>query len=246
MLAAASLSSIACARQPIAVLDVLRPSVNANTTSFVLYDDGLVIYASRNTDSSHPYLFAKLTKEELTELSPPASLLSLKREYETFPASDVPMYRLLFVAEGHISGIRILGFLRQKRECGTCKLAPLPKPLDEYLGKIVEYSSARAAAWQPQQIQLEIAPENSVRPMLQWPEKWPGVPSAAAIKLKSPAGWYCLNLPGDDWPTLHTLLNRMQRDHTISISGSTWSIVSTHFVLPGERKWDPVGACHSG
>ena len=243
-IAVAAISGAAFARQPIAVLDALWPSFNGNSTSFVLYDDGLVIYTSNKRGSLQPYLSARLTKDELAKIFPPASLLSLKREYSTDPSTDVPSYRLLFTVGKQHSGVRVLGFLRQANDCGQCKLAPLPRALDTYLGKIIKYSNERASPWQPQSIQLEIAPEDSIRPKFQWKVGWPDVRSSAATKLNSPEGWYCLKLPGTDWPSLHELLVKMSRDDTVMIDGKGWSIVSTRFMLPNEQLWKPIGACH--
>lgn len=245
-LAAASLSCVAFARQPIAVLDVLQQSDNANTTSFVLYDDGLVIYASKSPDSLHPYLFANLTRSELQKIAPPSALLSLKREYITFNASDVPLYRLLFTASGQRSGVRILGFLRQTGDWHPGELTPLPSALDSYIGNIVNFSNPRAEPWQPPSIEVEISPE-SAKPVAKWPQNWPSLNSATKVKFDPPGlgpDWYCIRLPGKDLIALHHFAESLGSDGTFAMNGKTWGIVHTRFVLPEEDRWHPIGACH--
>lgn len=247
LFAAAGMSFAAYARQPIVALDALQPwMANGNSTSFVLYDDGLVIYASKAPHSLHPYMQARLTKEELAELSPPASLLDLKHGYVTLHASDVPEYRLhLTVGTSH-SEISVLGFLRQIGGCGHCQLAPLPTALDEYLGKIIRYSNPRAAPWQPEEMQLEIAPAPG-RPTAKWPDNWPDLKSAMVIKTDFPDNspdWYCLTVPGKDWAELYRFTQSIGHDGTFIMDDKTWSIVQTRFVLSEERQWDPIGACH--
>lgn len=246
LFAVAGTSPAACAGQPIVVLDALQPWVsNGNSTSFVLYDDGLVIYASKESSSLRPYLQARLSKTELAALSPPSSLLSLKHDYATLPASDVPEYRLYFIAEGHRSVISIWGFLRQTGACGNCPLAPLPAALDGYLGKIIQYSNPQAKPWQPQSVQLEIEPASG-RPAAKWPNNWPGLKSAMLIKTDFPdtPDWYCVTVPGKDWEELHGFVQSIGPNGTFTMDDKTWSIIQMRFMMPEEREWDPIGACH--
>jgi hypothetical protein len=246
LFAIASMTFAACAGQPIVVLDVSQQGApNGNSTAFVLYDDGLVIYASKESDSLHPYLQARLTKAELAELSPPSSLLSLKRGYITFPASDVPEYRLHFTIGKRRAEISVLGFLRQTGGCGNCRLTPLPAALDGYLGKIIQYSNPQAKPWQPQAVQLEIAPASG-RPAAKWPDNWPDLKSATLIRTDFPDNspdWYCIAVPGKDWEELHGFTQSIGRNGTFTMDGKTWSIIQMRFVLPEEQKWDPIGAC---
>lgn len=244
MLALAGICAVATAHQPIAVLDVLRQTTNGNSTSFVLYDDGLVIFVPKSASSSEPYFSVQLTKRELENISPPSSLLSLKREYITFNASDVPAYRLLFSTGGHRKVISVLGFLQQTGEWYPGELSPLPNTLDTYLGKIIGFSNSRAKAWPPNDIQVEIASQAPVSPPFQWPEAWPDIHSPTSVKFKWPEDWYCLTLPGNGWPALHHLAGALGDDGTFLMDGKTWSIVHMRFILPEEKRWQPIGACH--
>ncbi len=208
--------------------------VGSDSPSFVIYEDGLVIF--RNSNPKGPaYLQENFSKRELKAflrlLPAESDWANLKDHYELADGTDQPDNVLSVWEGGRMKRIQIYGAIRRNMEL----LEGLPKPLQNVMKKIINFDVKRARLWVPGKIELmiwpyEYAPEKS----LNWPEGWPDLKSPETKKRGE--NGYSLFIDMGRAKELDGLLGQLKEKQALLINAKKWA-VSYRMPFPGESAW---------
>lgn len=231
--------------RPIAVMLETNPwlmVIGSDTPSFVLYEDGQVIYAKTNGVYAGRYHWKALTIEELRSLKAKLASLGPYRKgldrIELSNVSDQPETKLFLRFEGVELAASIYGDLsadpsRDERRNKTA----LPNELHRLSSFLSSLEFEGAKEWLPNYIEVmawnyDYAPDASII----WPQHWPGLNSRTTIKKEH---MYSIFMPGTDWVNASVFLRSRKSKGAVEIDGKKF-MVSIRPVFPSEPVWRKV------
>jgi hypothetical protein len=234
--------------RPLAVMIESNPwlmVMGSDTPSFVLYENGQVIYRKTGADRQSRYMTKQLSPVELVGLkarfSEAAKPSVPKRHFNLAPhVTDQPETKFYVDMDGTSFVTTIYGLAsgqhgsRSWTPGGGGKGESLPQQLIDLHVFLSTLEYADATEWAPRYIEAMVwgydyAPEGSIH----WPKEWPGLTSATSIRRGDA---YSIFLPGSEQAKLRLFLDTRKEKGAVEIDGGKW-IVSVRDTFPGEPVW---------
>jgi hypothetical protein len=228
--------------RPLAVMLETDPwlmVVGSDTPSFVLYEDGQLIYRKIYAKNEPRYLWKLLTTDELQGLK---SKLTSFGPYSTgnnridiAEVSDQPETKLYLNFEDTKLAVSIYGvkFVNVTRDEGRSK-TPLPAELRKLYVFLSSLEFKDATEWTPKYIEaIAWNYDHAVDASVSWPKQWPGLNSPMTIKKSSS---YSIFVPGAELKNVATFLGTRKEKGAVEIEGKKFA-VSVRPVFPGEPVW---------
>lgn len=228
--------------RPLAVMVETDPWLmvsGSDTPSFVLYEDGQVIYRKRSEKGSLKYLWKLLTFVELRSLQ--AKLISFgpyrkgQRRINVAKVSDQPETRLFLKFEGAelVTSIYGIKFADVSQDEGGSK-TPLPSELRKLYAFLSSLEFQGASEWVPKYVEAmawdyTYAPD----PSISWPKHWPGLDSPTTFKKKN---MYSIFVPGVELKAISAFLRTRSEKGAVEIDGAKFA-VSLRPTFPSEPIW---------
>lgn len=235
--------------RPLAVLVETNPwlmVMGSDTPSFVLYEDGQVIYRERSAEKS-----ANKESRYLWKLMTSAQLQSLKVTLASFGPypkgnnrinltefSDQPETKLYlnFDETKLVASIYGIRFATASREDGRSK-TPFPAELGKLYAFLSSLQFTGATEWRPKYLEA-IAWDYShvVDASVVWPKQWPGLNSPTTIKRET---MFSIFVPGIEINNVSAFLGTRKERGAIEIDGKKFA-VSVRPTFPSEPVWRNV------
>jgi hypothetical protein len=228
--------------RPLAVLidtDPWRMVIGSDTPSFVLYEDGQVIYRNRTEKKKLQYLSKLLTPDELRSLK--AKLASFgpyrkgRSQIDLADVSDQPETKLFLKFDDTELAANIYGmsFVDMPRSEGRSK-TPLPAELRKLYAYLLSLEFKDSKEWEPKFFEAMAwdygyAPD----PSISWPKQWPGLTSPTTIKKTD---MYSIYLPGAELKNVSAFLATRKEKGAVEIDGKKFA-VSIRPTFPSEPVW---------
>lgn len=208
--------------------------IGSDSPTFVLYDDGRVIYATKAG-----YVTVALSPAErdalLTNIDAPA-LQPLAKHYDRYPGvSDMRTAVLVVFEDAKPSIISVYGGIDSSWTKGSI----VPEKVVIAGNRLRSFTHPDAQPWLPEQIEVMIWPyEYAPQKSIVWPARWPGLDSPDTVKRRE--GAYSLFIPSADLSRLRAFLKTRREKGAVEISGRKWA-VDWRLLFPTERAWmDPA------
>ncbi|HEX9171080.1 MAG TPA: hypothetical protein VF861_00295 [Telluria sp.] len=229
--------------RPLAVMVETDPwlmVIGSDTPSFVLYEDGQVIYRKRSEKGTPKYLWKLLTLVELRSLQ--AKLISFgpyrfkgQNRMNVAEVSDQSEAKLFLKFEGAelVTSIYGIKFSDVSRDEGGSK-TPLPSELRKLYGFLSSLEFRGASEWAPKYAEVmawdyTYAPD----PSISWPKHWPGLDSPTTFKKKT---MYSIFVPGVELKAIAAFLGTRSEKGAVEIDGKKFA-VSVRPTFPSEPIW---------
>ncbi len=218
-------------------------------TTFVLYDDGRLIYAPRENRApnvvqlnrfptlvSGGYASVSLTADELRELrrrlGPDPGFFDLRESYKLSDWSDEPAATIYAWRDGKRKRCYVYGDLRADQETR----AKAPKAFLKLYDVIANFKHKRAKPWQPDEFQallglLEPPWTHDDNGQEWWGKDWPALKAA---KTTDGGRNYVVRIPSKRFDHFKRLWD--ERGPNVKIDGKHYQ-VTYRFPLPQENLW---------
>ena len=220
-----AISSDEQAARPVVVFIETNPwlmVIGSDVPSFVLYDDGAVIYRKGEN-----FLTAVLPANEMARIVASARLADEVVNIEVSDWTDQPTTSVLLSANGKVSGVRIYGRVPSGESQGK-----LSQQMIDTVLALREFEVADAKPWLPKNIEVMIWPyEYAPEASIDWPRDWPGLKDPATVQR---GDGYSLFLPSVHLAELKALLARQKERGAVKIGGHKWA-VAWRLPFPGVR-----------
>jgi hypothetical protein len=228
--------------RPLAVMLETDPwlmVIGSDTPSFVLYEDGQVIYRKISAKKEPRYLWKLLTADELQSLK--VKLTSFgpfhkgNNRINIAEVSDQPETKLYldFEETKLVASIYGIKFVNVTRDEGRSK-TPLPAELRKLYVFLSSLEFKDAREWTPKYIEaIAWNYDHAVDASVSWPKQWPGLNSPMTIKKSST---YSIFIQGAELKSVSTFLGTRKEKGAIEIDGKKFA-VSVRRVFPSEPVW---------
>lgn len=231
--------------RPLAVMIETNPwlmVIGSDTPSFVLYEDGQVIFREKSEKRQTRYLWKQLAQDELASLKVKLTSFGPFRKghqrIDVAAVSDQPETKLFLNVDKTelVASIYGLNFVDESQEEGRSKV-PLPAELRELHAFLSSFEFKGATEWTPKYVEV-IAWDYShaVDASISWPKQWPGLNSPTTIKKKSR---YSIFMPGAQSKNLSAFLRTAKARGAVEIDGKKCA-VAVRPAFPSEPVWRNV------
>jgi hypothetical protein len=232
--------------RPLAVLITEDPwamVAGADSPSFVLYDNGEVIYFDSAAVPAR-HRIVQLAPAELVEFEKKlvsfAPAVGRKSYLELSRWTDQPTTRLYVDVDGKPRTVSIYGELNDNAEqpgvppADAPPLDALPADLEMLVALLSQFRRDTARDWIPAQLEVyawdyDYAPD----PSIHWPAQWPGLDAPTSVQHDDAVSIF---LPGDQKQALVDFLQARKERGAVEIGGRKWA-VSFWPVFPGSAAW---------
>lgn len=215
-------------RKPLAILVEQNPwleVIGSDSPSFVLYEDGFLIYRKYKAE----LVAVQLTEEELKNL---LNRLSIGQDFynlNDYYDSDVK------ITDQPTTTIYVTIGDKKKRVSVYGRGEKDPTPFWDLYDKLVSYDNQRARPWLPEKIEVMVWPfEYSQLEPLPWPENWPDIQSPETKKRSDDQ--YSIYLDVKYFEDLKKL--PLKNGQAVLINGKKWAI---SYRLPFPHEEIPLG-----
>ncbi len=218
--------------QPLVMLTIYDPwrmVIGSGEPTFVLYDNGFILYPRIGTADAPEFASVQLTDDEFealkADLNIDADLYTLEADDTYYPKTDQPTNVIrLFDAVLGDKTVSVYGDLWSDEEA---RQLAAPKPLIDLFDKLVAFSHPDAQTWFPEQFEVILWPYDT-SDAVAWPANWPDLDDPTTIKRDAV---YSLYIDFDEYDTYLELRNTA---NAVRLDGQNWSF-SLRFPLPHER-----------
>jgi hypothetical protein len=218
--------------QPLVMLTEFNPwamVVGSDSPSFVLYENGTVIYLK-----GKGYVSVRLPQADVEVFVRGLArdtLARLKDSYTISEATDQPTTVLSFrTDDGSYKKISVYGSIQSLKTAPT-EVHPLPDELARALRQVLTYDNANSSDWMPEYIEVMIWPfEYAKGKAADWPTKWPGLSDPKTVKRKD---MYSIFLPESQYEELKKFMAQLKPTQAVRIDSKKWA-VSARFPFPHE------------
>jgi len=227
---------------PLLVLIQYEPMkmvIGNDSPSFVLYDDGTVIY--RKYEHGIKFLSVKLSAQERADVMQKIrqdDFDSLESRYDWSGGStDQPADLMLRrISDGTYKSVYVYGSLQGITDAMAKTVRLLPVSLSAFRF-MSTYDNPTATEWWPDYIKLLIwpykVPENRHPDVVNWPEGWPGLDDATTVKV---GDGYELRLEKAKFLEIKGLVSR----NVIRIDRKDWVMGRVLIPFPHEEIWTEI------
>ncbi len=211
------------------IYDPWRMVIGSDEPTFVLYDNGLVIYQRIGSADAPEFASVQLNDDEFealkTDLNINADLYALEADDTYYPKTDQPSNVIeLFDPKLGEKTISMYGNLRSDEDA---RQNSAPKPLIDLFDKLVAYSHPDAETWLPEQFEI-ILWEYNTSDAEPWPTNWPDLNDPTTIKRDSVYSLYI------DFDQYERFMELRSTANALRLDGQNWAF-SLRFPLPHER-----------
>lgn len=221
--------------QPLVMLTEFDPwawVVGSDSPSFVLYENGTVIYLRESA-----YVSTKLSPSEVKSFVSGLrrdTLAKLKDSYTLSDYTDLPTNVLVIGTDGtNRKTISVYGKIRSLKTESTEGIA-LPDELIGALRQVLRYDNANASTWMPEYIEVMIWPFDYAKgEVAAWPTNWPGLADKKTVERHK--NQYSLFVPASQYDELKKFMAQIKPTQPVGIGGKKWA-VSTRFPFPHETR----------
>lgn len=228
--------------RPLAVLIETDPwlmVIDSDTPSFVLYENGQVIFRKRSETKNEQYLWKQLSPEELQSLKAKlAAFGPFRKDLQHIAltaATDQPETRLYlkFDDTALVTSIYGMGSVDASPEENR-RIKPLPADLRKLYAFLTSIEFKGATEWTPKYIEAIVWDyAYAIDASVSWPKTLPGLNSPTTIKRKS---GYSIFLPAADLQSVSALLATRKTKGAIEIDGKKM-MVTLRPTFPSEPVW---------
>lgn len=219
--------------RPLVMLTEYNPwamVVGSDTPSFVLYDDGTLIYWGER-DQAKQYLSVKLSGEETMSLLKsikPDELAKLQATYEISEWTDQPtnVFRFWMPDPSGNKKISVYGSLRAL----DSRPPVLPESLWVALKLLRSYDNPKAAPWVPAYVEVMLWPFGYAKESVDWPAAWPGLNDPKTVKHSS---LYSIYIESSHLEELKAFKARLKPKQAVKLSNKKWAM-EIRFPFPHE------------
>ena len=230
----------AAGTKPVAVVYEMNPwlqVIGADSPSFALYEDGLLIFARPREEGGHEYASAKLGGRELADLVqslPARQFFGLEPRYETTMATDQPTTVIKLWDGDSLKTVSVYGGLRRT---DNDRQEAAPDAFLEVYEKLKGLRPAGAARWTPEKVELMIWPFENAGDPLPWPKGWPDTAHPETRRRGESPGQisYSIYLTPARYEALRKSVSEKSAD-ALLINGRKWAF-SFRFPFPAEDSW---------
>lgn len=207
---------------------------NTLLATFVLYDDGLVLF--RTERKSKEVRSSQLTRaalEEWTGLIEQSGFPDLRESYSLNLKLEQPISVIKYRHNGVIRRIAVSGPMRESKD-----RAKAPQAFVELFDRMVSFAPVESKIWEPLRVEVRISPfmKPAGKP-LRWPKGLPGLTDSSTKKESIGPEMYHLHLEGKNRGKLERLLASRKENQAVAIGGRLWSVYPNRYCLPGEEQW---------
>lgn len=233
--------------RPIVVLMESNPwltVIGSDTPTFVLYEDGQVVFLKETSDEAH-YLTKLLTPAELRDvkvkLKAAMPTQPVEKSYDVAPnTSDQATTHFYLDVDGKrlVTSIRAMdsedesGIPSKFRRDPATRMPPKEMRVLRTMIRSLELQDARA--WVPSYVEVmvwpyEYAPEESIH----WPKVWPGLDSPNTRKHGK---LHSIFVPGKEETAILAFLKTRKQKGAVEIDGKKWAMALRE-AFPSEPVW---------
>lgn len=239
--------------QPVLAMMELNPwlmVIGSDSATFVLYDDGRVVYRAHHADGSPgDYLTVTLKDAErralLAELDV-GRLGALPVFTRAANATDMPTTVLITFPSGKARSVSVYGLLdpdQKHQVLGWTTMEGAPEPpapspvfLDLYR-RLHAFSRADATPWTPPVLEVMVWDYDYAPNARPWPAGWPDLASAVGQPTDTAVGRIFVD--GRDQDALLAFLRTLGEREAVLMNGRKFAI-GVRPVIPGEELWRRV------
>lgn len=216
-------------------------SLNRLNPTFVLYNNGLVIF--KKSEDSLEFLSTELTPTEmktwLGELDI-AEFLTLGDSYFTNNYFHQPVSIITSWHNSTIKRVMVSGSIRDNETDRN----NAPQAFLKIFDQLITFHHDNTRVWEPEKVQLHIVPYTDSRgEPAAWPKGWPDLNDKATKDTSRAYGTgesYNIHLSGDQRDELEQILFGLQDKQAVLINERPWYVSPHRYCLPGEDLWmDP-------
>ncbi len=220
--------SFASERQPLVVLmekDPFMKTIGANTATFALYDDGLVIYRKEHDSYLSAILSEKEKNDFIASLDWDKNLEEFHLYCEAVTIDDKVENTIYLFKDGQREIAQLYANLRNDEKARE----HAPKAFLNMFDKIISYNNSKATQWTPEKFQIIFCPFGDEKGT-PWPEGWPDLKSPETVKKGVP---YSLHM---DFKYFEDFKKLTGESSLFVINGKTLHAFY-RFPFPCEEKW---------
>jgi len=237
----------AAERTPILVLQEMthkvKPagawSLNALNPTFVLYEDGLVIF--KKGKDSLEFFSAQLTPEQMSALLEGWSseeFLRLSEElYSTNNQLEQPVSLIRYWQDHAMKTVRVSGAIRDSAE----DRRKVPPAFLMIFDRLTAFCPEPARPWEPELLELHVIPyTNAKGEPVRWPTEWPDITDETTQDKTAYFGrgeTYHIYLDGDQRDALERLLAGLNEKQAVLMHERQWHVSPFRYCLPSEARW---------
>lgn len=217
-------------RTPLIVLTENNPwlsVIGADTPTFSLYSDGLMIYFQDKNFQS-----VRLTAKELTDFTnqPPIKEFqtSLYNDYEVSDFTDQPT-NIIYIwdkKKNNSKRVIVYGDIRSDKN----DIEKTPQVFIEIFNKLISYNNPKAKKWFPDYFEIMIWPFDDAGEYAVWPKDWPGLKNPTTKKRNESYSIYLKKGLYDKF------LDLVKDKNAIKLGDKTWAY-SVRMPFPCEEYW---------
>lgn len=225
--------------QPVVVfytIEAFPIAFGSNEPVFVMYSDGTTIFRDEKPDKGNVYHFKSTqlsSAEQKQVISSLAQLKGINAEYEISRITCQPM---------NILSVRTPEITKHVKVCGSLKIPfnpkdpgerkALPPALNSAIDQLVHFKHAKAQAWLPEYITVEVSPyEESKEEPIKWPADWPDLNDERTQKTSY---GYTILLPSSKFAALQAMMKSKPPAAAVLISGKKF-LVRYRLAFPQEN-----------
>jgi hypothetical protein len=220
--------------QPLVMLTEFNPwamVVGSDSPTFVMYENGTVIYLKGNK-----YVSVRLTQADIDGFVgglEVGALAKLKDSYSLSDWTDLPTNVLLIrSSDGNYKKISVYGVIRTLKT-ETAGAPPLPNDLSHALQQVLTYDNSKSSPWMPEYIEVMIWPfEYAKGKVAEWPTRWPGLTDSKTVKRRDA---YSIFIPASQYGELKEFISHLKSTEAVRIDNRKWAI-SARFPFPHEMQ----------
>lgn len=214
-------------------------ALNDLNPTFVLYEDGLVIF--RKGRGSSEFFSVQLTPEEMNTLLGGLSVedfLKLGENYYTNNLFDQPYSVIKYWQDHAMKRVAVFGPIRESAEDRN----KTPQAFLKIFDRLTSFDHENARLWEPERLEIHVIPyTNSEGEPVAWPKDWPDLNDKTTKDTSSFYGRgesYHIYLGGDHREELEQLLSSLKEKQAVLINERQWHVSPWRYCLPNEELWE--------
>lgn len=210
---------------------------NLNPT-FVLYNDGLVIF--KKGEGSLEFFSVELTPAEMNawlEGLNIAEFLKLGDSYYTNNYFDQPVSVMKYWQGHTIKRVMVSGPIRDS-EADRNKT---PEAFLKIFDRLIAFHHKNAQSWEPEKLEIYVIPyTDSKGEPVAWPKGWPDLNDTTTkdtSKFYGRGESYHIYLSGDQRDELEQMLSGLKEKQAVLMNERQWYVSPSRYCLPNEEVW---------
>lgn len=221
---------------PVLVLMEFNPwlmVIGSDAPSFVLYDDGTVIFRDAETFDYFTVTLDDEDKAAMREVIDVDAFFALEEYYDGVPVTDQPSNVIYVWHADDMKRVGAYGDLRSDRPYGAdipSARDTVPDVLLDAFDMMAFYEHEKADPWLPEFIEVMVWPHNTLD-FADWPDEWPSLNDECAVQRGEDS--YSIYLPSE---YLDDLVD-MRQDHNAVLLNGESRAFAWRYPFASEQQW---------